>query len=57
MKPLHLSEDIVPINDLATQGRFIAAVQEGLADVEAGRLLDTEDVDRELDLELGALNP
>lgn len=96
MKPLYLSEDIVPIKDLETQaprvleqlrdshrpvvitqnGRaaavlispedfdrlrerdlFMAAVQEGLADVEAGRLLDTQDVDRELDLEFGPLNP
>jgi prevent-host-death family protein len=96
MKPLHLSEDIVPIKDLETQAprvlkqlrdshrpvvitqngraaavlispedfdrlrerdRFMAAVQEGLADVEAGRLLDTQEVDRELDLELGPLTP
>jgi prevent-host-death family protein len=96
MKPLYLSEDIVPIKDLETQAsrvlkqlrdshrpvvitqdgraaavlispedfdrlrerdRFMAAVQEGLADVEAGRLLDTLEVDRELDLEFGPLNP
>jgi prevent-host-death family protein len=96
MKPLYLSEDIVPIKDLETQAprvlkqlrdshrpvvitqngraaavlispedfdrlrerdRFMAAVQEGLADVEAGRLLDTQEVDRELDLEFGPLNP
>ncbi len=35
----------------------MAAVQEGLADVKAGRLLDTQEVDRELDLEFGPLNP
>jgi prevent-host-death family protein len=96
MKPLYLSEDIVPIKDLETQAprvlkqlrdshrpvvitqngraaavlispedfdrlrerdRFMAAVQEGLADMEAGRLLDTREVDRELDLEFGPLNP
>jgi prevent-host-death family protein len=94
MKPLHLSEDIVPLGELETQAsrvlqklrashrpvvitqngrpaavlitpedfdrirereRFMAAVQEGLADAEAGRLLTSEEVDRELDLEFGPL--
>ena len=96
MKPLHFSEDIVPIGELKTQtsrvlrklkdshrpvvitqngrpaavlispedfdrmrekDRFMAAVQQGLADAEAGRLFDSEEVDRELDLEFGPLNP
>lgn len=94
MKPLHLSEDIVPLGEFETQAsdvlrklkdshrpvvitqngrpaavlitpedfdrirereRFMAAVQEGLADAEAGRLLSSEDVDRELDQEFGPL--
>lgn len=94
MKPLHLSEDIVPLGEFETQAsrvlqrlkdshrpvvitqngrpaavlitpedfdrirereRFMAAVQEGLADAEAGRLLSSEEVDRELDLEFGPL--
>jgi len=96
MKPLHLSEDVVPLGELETQAaqvlqklkdshrpvvitqngrpaavlitpedfdwirereRFMAAVEEGLADAEAGRLLDSEDVDRELDQEFGTLTP
>ena len=94
MKPLNLSEDIVPLGELETQAsrvlqklkdsrrpvvitqngrpaavlitpedfdrirereRFMAAIQEGLADAEAGRLLSSEEVDRELDLEFGPL--
>lgn len=94
MKPLHLSEDIVPLGEFETQAsdvlrklkdshrpvvitqngrpaavlitpeefdrirereRFMAAVQEGLADAEAGHLLSSEDVDRELDQEFGPL--
>jgi prevent-host-death family protein len=35
------------------QDRFVSAVQEGLADVEAGRLLDSDDVRRQLDAEFG----
>jgi len=35
--------------------RFVAAVQEGLADVEAGRLLDSDEVRRQLDVEFGPL--
>jgi prevent-host-death family protein len=35
--------------------RFVAAVQEGLADVEAGRLLDSDEVRRQLDAEFGPL--
>ncbi len=34
---------------LRERDRFMAAVEEGLADVKAGRLLDTQEVDRELD--------
>jgi prevent-host-death family protein len=37
--------------------RFIAAVREGLADAEAGRLLDSEEVRRQLDEEFGPLEP
>jgi prevent-host-death family protein len=94
MKPLLLSEDIVPINEFKAQassvlrkmrqsqrpvvitqnGRpaavlitpeefdqmrerehFMAAVREGLADSEAGRVLEDEEVERLLDEEFGSL--
>jgi hypothetical protein len=35
--------------------RFVAAVERGLADVAAGRVVDDDDVGRELDEELGPL--
>ena len=96
MKPLQLSEDILPIGEFKThvsqvvrqlrqshrpvvitqngrpaavlitpeefdalhyRERFMAAVREGLADVEAGRLLDSEEVRRQLDEEFGPLEP
>jgi prevent-host-death family protein len=96
MKPLQLSEDILPIGEFKTHAsqvvrqlrqsqrpvvitqngrpaavlitpeefdalhyreRFMAAVREGLADVEAGRLLDSEEVRRQLDEEFGPLEP
>jgi hypothetical protein len=34
--------------------RFVAAIQEGLADSDAGRLLDDAELGRELDAQLGA---
>lgn len=94
MKPVLLSENVLPIGEFKTQassvlrklresqrpvvitqngkpaavlitpeefdnmherGRFVAAVQEGLADVEAGRLLDSDEVRRQLDAEFGPL--
>jgi prevent-host-death family protein len=94
MKPLQLSEDILPLGEFKTQAsrvirqlrtsrrpvvitqngrpaavlitpedfdaingreRFMAAVDEGLADVEAGRLLDSDEVRRLLDEEFGPL--
>jgi len=96
MKPLQLSEDILPIGEFKTHAsrvlrkmqesqrpvvitqngrpaavlitpeefdafhereRFMAAVREGLADIEAGRLLDPEEVRRQLDAEFGPLEP
>jgi predicted transcriptional regulator len=36
--------------------RFMAAVQEGLEDIEAGRLLEDEEVTRILDEEFGPLS-
>ncbi len=96
MKPLQLSEDILPIGEFKTHAsqvvrqlrqsqrpvvitqngrpaavlitpeefdalhyreRFMVAVREGLADVEAGRLLDSEEVRRQLDEEFGPLEP
>jgi prevent-host-death family protein len=95
MKPLQISEDIVPIADfkahlsevvrglrqrrrplvitqhgkpaavllspeefdaLTSQARFIAAVQRGLADSEAGRLVADEELGRELEREFGPLD-
>lgn len=35
--------------------RVVAAIREGLDDVEAGRVLDDEDLDAELDAEFGSL--
>lgn len=94
MKPLILSEDVLPIGEFKTQAsrvlrklqssgrpvvitqngrpagvlitpqefdqmhereRFMAAVKEGLADVEAGRLLTSEEVKRQLDEDFGPL--
>lgn len=94
MKPLQLSEDILPLGEFKTQAsrilrqlrtsrrpvvitqngrpaavlitpedfdelhernRVIAAVNEGLTDVEAGRVFEDEEVDRILDEELERL--
>lgn len=95
MKPLHLSEDVVPIGELKThpsrvlkrlrtsqrpvvitehgkpaavlitpeefdqmreRERFMAAVQDGLADAEAGRVIDDQELTRLLDEEFGPLH-
>ena len=51
-----LPQDINGADDSkAYRERFIAAVMEGLADVEAGRLLEDEEVRRLLDEEFGPL--
>lgn len=94
MKPLQLSEDILPIGEFKTHAsrvlrklrdsnrpvvitqngrpaavlitpeefdalhereRFMAAVQEGLADSEAGRVLEEDEVERLFDEEFGSL--
>lgn len=94
MKPVLLSENVLPIGEFKTQAssvlrklrqsqrpvvitqngkpaavlitpeefdkmherdRFVVAVQEGLADLEAGRLLDSDEVRRQLDAEFGPL--
>ncbi len=55
MKPMHaerLSEGLEPLDGDA---RVVAAIQEGLADVEAGRLVDDADFDEVLRARLGAL--
>jgi predicted transcriptional regulator len=49
MKSLKIAEDNVPLAD------FVGAVQEGLADSTAGRLVDDEDLDSELDNEIGSV--
>jgi prevent-host-death family protein len=94
MKPIHISEDIIPLADfkahasrlfrrlreqqrpmIITQNgkpaavlitpaefdridersRFVDAVREGLADANAGRLIDDEQLGLELDAEFGTL--
>jgi prevent-host-death family protein len=37
--------------------RFLSAVREGLADAEAGRMIDDDELERELDQEFGRLEP
>ncbi len=40
---------------LTAQGRFIAAVQEGLSDLDAGRVVSDDDLGRRLDARFGSL--
>ncbi|MCZ2247132.1 MAG: type II toxin-antitoxin system Phd/YefM family antitoxin [Bacteroidia bacterium] len=40
---------------LTTQARFVAAVQEGLSDLDAGRVVSDDDLGRRLDARFGAL--
>ena len=40
---------------LTAQARFVAAVQEGLADHDAGRVISDEELGRRLDARFGAL--
>jgi prevent-host-death family protein len=37
--------------------RFLAALREGLADADAGRVIDDADLEREIDAEFGPLAP
>ena len=94
MKPIQITQDIVPLADFKAQAsrlflqlrerqrplvitqngkpagvliapeefdriqerdQFLAAVREGLADSEAGRLIDDEELDGDLDAEFGPL--
>jgi prevent-host-death family protein len=96
MKPLQLTEDILPIGEFKAQAsrvlrqlrssqrpvvitqngrpaavlitpeefdrireheRFMSAVREGLADAEAGRLVDDEELDSYFDERFGPLRP
>ncbi|MBK6513504.1 MAG: type II toxin-antitoxin system Phd/YefM family antitoxin [Polyangiaceae bacterium] len=41
---------------LTTQARFVAAVQDGLNDLDAGRVVSDEDLGRRLDARFGALS-
>ena len=41
---------------LTTQARFVAAVQAGLNDLDAGRVVSDEDLGRRLDARFGALS-
>ena len=40
---------------LTTQARFVAAVQEGLADLDAGRVVSNDEVGQRLDARFGSL--
>lgn len=42
-------------DEIRERERFIAAVQEGLADSEAGRVIDDEELSRLLEEEFGSL--
>lgn len=47
MRALRASEDIVPVSEhdpRTDRSRFVAAVQEGLEDADAGRLRDHDEV-------------
>lgn len=41
---------------LSTQARFVSAVNEGLADLDAGRVISDDEVGRRLDARFGALS-
>lgn len=64
IEPLRTAEDVVPIGDrkarlserLSNQEHFMAAVQEGLTDVEAGRTTSDEELGRRLDARFGPLS-
>ncbi|MBX3183997.1 MAG: hypothetical protein KIT72_00610 [Polyangiaceae bacterium] len=43
------------LDRLTAQARFIAAVQEGLSDLDAGRLVSDDDLERRLDARFGSL--
>ena len=60
MKAVQIAEDIVPITPedfdrIQERSRFLDAVREGLADSEAGRLIDDDELGAELDAEFGPL--
>ena len=52
-KPAAVLVSPADFDRLSERARFIAAVQEGLADAEAGLLVDDRDLSRELDAEFG----
>lgn len=41
---------------LTARARFVAAVQDGLSDLDAGRIVSDEDLSRHLDARLGAMS-
>lgn len=41
---------------LTTQARFVAALQEGLSDLDAGRVISDDDLGRRLDVRFGPLS-
>ena len=59
MKTLEVPEDRIPCPDdidlVRERNRFVAAVHQGLADAEAGRLVDDEELGAILDAEFGPL--
>jgi predicted transcriptional regulator len=51
MRPIQIADNIVPLAQ--EHQRFLAAVQEGLEDIDAGRWVADEDLEAELAVELG----
>ena len=56
-RPLCVAEDISPedFERLAYEARVVAAIEQGVADTEAGRVADDEELDRVLAARIGDL--
>jgi len=57
MRALRASEEIAPVSERdppADRTRFVAAVQEGLEDADAGRLRDHDEVARRMRARFGS---
>lgn len=54
-KPVNVTEDIVPLGELerlSYHGRFVTDVEAGLADAEAGRVVTSEELRKQIEREL-----